>query len=375
MRKILLSCCALLLAALCVASDALPSQAQSAGVAVVSPNNPYVVEYPLRFAPLNIAVEAPGRIWFTLPEAHALGRLVVEAGEPLSYTVTEYATPTANSEPYDLAVADGFVWFTERAGNRLGRLEIATGEIVEYRLPQANAEPTGIALDADGQVWVALRGANSIGRFDPASEEFITDATYAFPRPNGLLEDITVRGENIYVTAPGGNFTGWYRPALSPGRRWRVDSTTAGPAIQIESDPRGASWITLPQDDLLGRYAPGTLALWRFTGVPEAAEETSEPTGLALAVLDEVWQLFFTQRGSGQVGLFTVDPASTNVVWVRETALNMPGSAPWGVAVDGDGHAWIADSGGRSVAEWLPPYTSDQGFPIIELAAEDAPPE
>lgn len=374
MRKFLLICFALALSALYVAFSPLPSRAQSAGVAVVSPSNPYVIEYPLRFAPLNIAVEEPGAIWFTLPEAHALGRLVVEAGEPLSYRVTEFATPTAHSEPYDLVVAGGFVWFTERAGNKIGRLEIATGEIVEFELPQANSEPTGIALDDDGQVWFVLRGANRLGRLDPDSGEFVDDPTYMFPRPNGMLEDITVRGANIYVTAPGGNYTGWYRPALMPDRRWRVDSTTAGPAMQIEGDPRGASWITLPQDGMLGRYAPGTLALWRFTHAPGPAEERSEPTGLALAVLDGVWQLFFTQRGSGQVGLFTVNPVTTQVVWVREAELNMPGSAPWSVAVDSDGHAWIADQGGRSVAEWLPPYTVDQGFPLIGLAEQDAPP-
>jgi streptogramin lyase len=38
---------------------------------------PLLTEYPVPGSPLNVVVESPGRVWFTLPAQDAVGRLVV----------------------------------------------------------------------------------------------------------------------------------------------------------------------------------------------------------------------------------------------------------------------------------------------------------
>ena len=88
------------------------------GQVALAQQGSYLSEYPVPGRPQSIAVEAPNRVWFTLPEENQIGRLVVTS--PVSYTVTTYTVPTANSQPYDLKYAGGYIWFTERLGNKIG---------------------------------------------------------------------------------------------------------------------------------------------------------------------------------------------------------------------------------------------------------------
>ena len=68
-----------------------------------------------------------------------IGKLDVATGQ-----INEYAVPTPNSQPWDVAIGDdGSIWFTEQAADKIGRLDPNTGEIIEYPLSEG-AGPTGI---------------------------------------------------------------------------------------------------------------------------------------------------------------------------------------------------------------------------------------
>ncbi|MCP4419612.1 MAG: hypothetical protein GY805_23620, partial [Chloroflexi bacterium] len=97
----------------------------------------FMTEFPILTgdgAPQNLVVESvgpPASIWFTMPDADAIGHLLVT--DTVDYTFTSFTLGTANSEPYDLFYdsVNGRIWFTERARDFIGYLTIATGAIVE----------------------------------------------------------------------------------------------------------------------------------------------------------------------------------------------------------------------------------------------------
>ena len=105
-------------------------------------SSPFLAEYPVPGKPHMVSVEAPNRVWFTLPEENLIGRLVVTS--TVEYDVDTYTVPTGASYPSDLKYAGGYVWFTQRDGNKIGRLDPATGAIIEYDIPTPDSEPTGI---------------------------------------------------------------------------------------------------------------------------------------------------------------------------------------------------------------------------------------
>src|SRR5690348_1874511 len=94
----------------------------------------FMQAYTIPAAPLNIVVEAPGHVWFTLPNASAIGSLVVTP----TVAFANHPTPTANSTPYDLVYANQLIWFSERTGNKIGRLNTQSGVIDEFAIPTAN---------------------------------------------------------------------------------------------------------------------------------------------------------------------------------------------------------------------------------------------
>ncbi len=162
--------------------------------AVVRAQAGLVVVHAVPGDPLNVAVESPGHVWYTLPDQNAVGSLIVdEAGIA---TTQLFTLPQANSRPYDIAYANGTVWFTERNADKIGAINVASGELREFEVhepsgPPANAttvflpmalrgrasggqtfssQPTGIAVAPNGIVWFVTAGSNQLGRLDPATE-------------------------------------------------------------------------------------------------------------------------------------------------------------------------------------------------------------
>jgi streptogramin lyase len=308
--------------------------------------SPFLQEHALPGQPRNLVVASAGLVWFTLPEANAIGSLRVTD----TTTVTLYALPTANSHPYDLAYANGLLWFTERTGNRIGRLDVQHGTIQEFTIPTANSEPTGIAVAPDGQIWFTERQGNRIGRFDPPTQQF---TEYLYPTPNAQFEDLVVYDDQtIWATAP------------NLDQIVRLQVTDESFAFFAEStapyeQPTGLVlagnqqlWVTASASDVLLRYAPGTLTLWTPYALPPGSWG---PIMLAHRNLGDIWEFWFTAQPAGRIGRLQVRPNGT-LLDLRDQPLRSVASQPWGVAVDEAGYVWVAAGGANAITQWQPPY-------------------
>ena len=140
--------------------------------------------------PSLITASADGTVWFTLNQAHAIGR-ITPAGE-----ITIYPLPTTGAAPVGIHAAgrpygspksalgrsdasfpaggskssrcrfscrphaiaaddEGGCWVTLWAASSVVRLDVK-GRLAEEISFQAGAEPHGLALAPDGTPWVAL---------------------------------------------------------------------------------------------------------------------------------------------------------------------------------------------------------------------------
>ncbi len=313
----------------------------------------FVTTYPVTGAPLNIVVEKPGQVWFTLPQENAIGTVVVQGAD--EYTFTRYEVPTANAEPYSLVYRDGVIWFTEHAGNKIGRFDIAQLEFREFAIPTAASGPTGIDIAPDGRIWFLESAARKLAVFDPVTEEFI-EYFVPFYIVESRLESIRIdTAKGPWFTMPDANRLAFYDIARDRFDAWNTVSFTGAFTLPtgLTVDSRGTPWLTAKGSDVVGRYTPETLASFRWIGTPTS---NSEPANLVFDDLGPNWSLFFTESGAGKVARFLIRPSDTALMGVSEVSINAANSAPWGIDVDDDHAAWIADPGADLIAVWRSPY-------------------
>jgi virginiamycin B lyase len=88
-------------------------------------------------------------------------------GVDAAVTITEYATPTQNSDPQGITAGpDGNLWFTEYNVNKIGKTTPA-GTITEYPIPTAASGPLIITAGPDGNLWFTEANVNKIGKITP----------------------------------------------------------------------------------------------------------------------------------------------------------------------------------------------------------------
>ena len=319
---------------------------------------PILTEYPVPGNPHFVAVEAPGRVWFTLPDENMIGQLVVTS--PAEYEVITYTIPTDASEPYDLDYADGAVWFTERAGNKIGWLDPVTGYVAEFPILQTpDSRPAGIDVVSGSPtlVWFTEQDGNNLGRLVVTSTVDYAFTEYSLPAlyPNAEPQDVCVETpESIWFTAPGVHCIGNLDPAhWNPDDAFTLISPGGGSQPwAITVDRSGYPWFTDLTGNQIGLFFPETQGDFRLYDLPAA---NRGPYDLAIAQ-GFAW---FTERDGCHVGQRSTSPLAT----IREFGL--PASQPLGLAVDADGHVWIAESATGKIAEWQPPYFRFLHLPLV----------
>ena len=322
---------------------------------------PLLTEYPVPGSPLYVSVEAPGRIWFTLPEQNAIGRLIVTS--TTDYSVVTYTVLTPNSQPYDLKYAGGVVWFTEMSGNKIGRLDPTNGAIAEFTIPTTGSQPAGIDVLAGNPttVWFTERSGNKLGRLVVTSTTDYTFSEYALPSQysNAQPEDIFIESaDSIWFTAPGVNRIGNLKPSIWPSQEpfaWVYTGGGSQPRA-IKADGTSA-WFTEPNGNRIGQYFYTTITQLNWYTLPLTA---SGPYDLVLHQ-GKVW---FTESSGNRVGWLIPNPRQ-----FREFGLPA-GSAPKGLGVDGNGCVWVAESGRNRIAAWCPPYFRFVYLPLVMRNAQ-----
>ncbi len=315
---------------------------------------PYLVEYPVPGSPQNVAVEAPGRIWYTLPASGQIG-LLLPSG-PTSTTETF----AAGGEPYDLVVSRGSVWFTDRTGNRIGQFDIGTEAFTYYPIPTANSAPTAITAMPNGSIWFTERAATKLAVLDPSSG-VITE--YLYNNGNGELGDIATRNNrSVWMTVENRDEIVEFTPA---SETFQVEQTSGPPGTPPVRSPRGVAidtagrpWMTIfgrdGSDSFIARYAPATTFRVRTT---PTATPNAGPAQIAFYDAGDRWFLFYSESAVGKVARLTA-LTSGAIGGTVEVALGAS-AAPWGAAVDENGQAWFAVSGNNTLAGWQPPHLDE----------------
>lgn len=337
----------------------------AAGSQVNSTTHGFITEYPVPGAPQNLIIESvgpPASIWFTLPDANALGHLVITTTQ--NYTVTLYTPPTENSEPFDLALDPNAnsIWFTERAGNQIGRLDLNQTPPAFTEFPvRNNNSPLNIKISPNGDVWFTEPFANNITKFIPGPNSF---TPYPYTQPNGQPSQIAIANEDsIWITAPGANRIAELVPSTATYEHdipvADFGSSPVPPSdIALNSDE---PWILTPTTNRVGRYILETLAFFQWFNLPS---ENSGANSLYLTKINSNKHLWFTEPNLGRVGRIVLD-LNNHIITINEHGLSSAQSQPSDIIVDTNGDAWIADYGGQAIAQWTSPYNFTTFLPVI----------
>jgi len=337
----------------------------SHGVVVADPGPAWFAEFQVPGQPRHVGLEGPGRVWFTLPQEDAIGRLVVTS--TTEYAVSIYTT--AVTEPYDLKFSQGYVWFTGRAGNQIGRLDILSGNVVTFAVPTADSQPARLDVLSGSPtvIWFAESGADSL-----ASLTVTDTADYAFAQypltdtlAGAVPEDIAVWTANeIWFSAPGVQRIGRFIPSRWDPENdsfsfqlWEVaDSIPL--SLDIASLDEGSTSTVFVVDSLnnrLMRYFPQTLSMWLPYPLPYA---DSSPYDLVISG-GKVW---FTEQAGGRVGW--LDPGTGGIHEYARVS-----GDPLGLDRDGvTGCVWFAEEGTGTtgyIGMWCPPYLNHVFLPLV----------
>ncbi|MDX6697877.1 MAG: virginiamycin lyase [Solirubrobacteraceae bacterium] len=233
-----------------------------------------------------------GTLWFA-DFTNRLGRFGLDGSLNL------FATP---GQPSDLAAGlDGRIWFTEPNAHKVGRL--APGVAAVDYSAGASAAPGYIASGPDTALWFTDRGTNAVGRVDGAG----TVTEYALPAASATPD--------IYEIAAGHDNGLWFTDCANH-RINRIDATThaytpadvGGCPVRIAWGPDNALWFTRPleAENSIGRLSSDGLSKTNYPIPTAGADAQSIVTGTDGA-------LWFTESDVGKIGRLTTGGTFTEI--------------------------------------------------------------
>lgn len=318
--------------------------------------------YEIAGNPTRIAIENPGRVWVTLPDIDAIG--VISSTGLVSQTVESYTVRTyvfaEGTHPYDLDVDGDKVWFSAYGTNQIIWLDPSTGHFESYPLPDDDSGPTGIQVANDGVVWFAEQKANRLGKFDPVLSEF---RTYPYTRADAGLDSIaTLSPDSIWITAPNVNRLVYFDSAVESFISIPTLPYTRPTGIALES--ADTPWVSVSSNNLIGRYAAGTLTFWRWTPLPGDASTTLGADRIAISANSGERTLFYVDADSPRVGMAVID-ANTSVRTIRQAGISGDTCLPKDIDISSDGNGWFTCSERDKVIQWIYPFFYESYAPII----------
>ena len=310
------------------------------GNATAEPRDVALGNYSLKFGD---AYHSERFVWFTEFVRNKIGRVSL-----VTRRFVEYAVPTPNSGPMNLAIDpyNGSVWFTEYQANKIGRLFNIGGlnfRFIEYSLPTPNSYPTDIAVDpnywhtATGEVqthvWFTMSGSDKIGRLNGETGEIVEFSTRGTPwgivvTPQSFVWFTQKLGDRLAMLNPWtAIITEVPLPVHSPGNE----------PLYLTNDTDGSLWFTESASNRIGRYVPGSNIFQEWV-IPTAA---SKPHGIA--VTPRLWQalcgnglrtspinhvgtisVFFTEEVGNKIGKIIIPSGpwttTTTVGWISSVS-------------------------------------------------------
>jgi virginiamycin B lyase len=329
---------------------------------VTESSSPFFVEYGIAGKPTSLAVEKPHRVWVTLPDIDAIG--VVSVTQMTGQTITSYEVTTyyleAGSKPYDIAIQGNTIWFTAYGTNKIGRLNSTTNTLQTYTLADNDSGPRGIRVASNGIVWFTQQKANKLGKLDPSSG---AQESYAFPLGDGGLDRVATFGaDSIWFTAPKVNRV--VKFDLSQNMFIGVPTLPYTQPTGLALESADIPWVSVTSDNRIGRYAPGTLAFWRWDQLLSYGTDQAGPGQIALTSGGGARQLFYANETTQRVGRVHIG-ANTTVGRIQEAPAPGNDCTPLDIKADSDGNAWFTCGATNTVVYWKSPFLLDIYIPII----------
>lgn len=189
----------------------------------------------LREEMVTMKIEQCSRFFRSVLSCGIAMAAVAAMGQSLTaqtYTFTEWATPTAGSQPlHVISPSATQFYFTESAKDRLGGINTTTNAVTEWHLPTGSM-PHGLVLDASGNVGFCAYGGDYIGLLNTTTSQV---TMYPVPTAAGgdIHLDTTVSGAGtpiyFYSEAPGNKIAMLDPTAAMQVTEWVVPTAAASP--------------------------------------------------------------------------------------------------------------------------------------------------
>ncbi len=201
-------------------------------------------------SPFFPILDASGNIWFTEPNANAIGELTPNLNNPNASTWKQWSVPTHNAAPFKLAFdARGTIWFTEPQVNQIGSFNPTTHAFTETVIPSAKSTPYGITgPDANGAMWFAenYSAVARVASFVPPTKGKLTTA--------GISEYLSINpssGTTIHLITLDHKGHVWW----TEGFDGRIGSLTISQAVKGTS--KGVREYSIPACSNCGSHVSG----------------------------------------------------------------------------------------------------------------------
>ena len=215
--------------------------------------------------------------------------------------------------------------------------------------------PSAVAVDEEGSVYIADQNNHAIKKWQPGSPDAVTVlATLASSEaPNGVGVD--AEGNVYFTESHGSNPVNYalkqWQPGVTPTITSLVDSGT-NRLLGVAVDGAGNVFFANSTANQVQEWQPGS--------TPTVTTPISNYTGPAGVAVDAAGNLFVAFPAGGVISGTVVSgsvrkfPSGSTTV---TPLLNSGLSSTEGVAVDGAGNVYIADSGNNRILVMPPDYS------------------
>jgi virginiamycin B lyase len=281
--------------------------------------------------PTGIAAGPDGALWYGTAKGKHIGRITTDG------QFTEYPFPLAHDgdQRFFAPGSDGAMWFTDDWQNKIGRIT-SDGKITQYAIPTQVADtdgngtaymtslPRGLVIGADKALWFTEAYGNKIGRITTDGD--ITE--YLIPTANSTPVGIALGSDGaVWFVEKSANQIG---RITTDGEITEYPIPTANSTpLRITAGSDGALWFTEIGGNNIGRITPDG----KFTEY--ALPAGAGPVGIT-ALDNAIW---FTEYNANKIGCITMDGSIT------EYAIPTSGSVPFGIVAGADGALWFTESG------------------------------
>ena len=268
----------------------------------------------------------------------------------------------ANGYPDGIAIdSSGNVWVSNRSNNSLSEFNSSGSPVSNSPFSGGGLyEPGNIAIDQSGYLWIAnptdASGDGSISKFTSGGSP-VSGSPFS---GGGLIDPLGIAIDvsgHIWATNPEEytlselNSSG---TAMSPGAGWGNSSKMEAPT-NLAIDASGNLWVADGSDFIsaLSEYTPSA-ATPPVAGAWSSASPIYNgglgyPWGVAIDGAGNIW-MSNSYNSYAAVSEFSSSGAAITPQNSTQNGYIIPGAqgAPMGIAIDGSGNVWVANSNGTA---------------------------